>query len=1385
VTSSSGGTYNNTTGPVTSTNGGAGNTGSASLDVSGSISPPVISKAFSVSTIPVTAAGVPAPATLTFTITNPNASTDLTGVTVADTFPAGLLVATTPGPGVVNTCGGTVNAVAGTGSVTLLGGTVLANQSCTITINVRASTAGVKNNQSGNVTSSNGGAGNLAAATITAVAPPTITKTFSPSAIAVNSTSEIRIRITNPPANPVPLTGVAVTDNLPLGMMIVSPPAPTNGCGGTLTAVANTRVIALTGGDIPVNTFCDILVTVIGLGSGTHNNVTGNVSSTNGGTGGTASANLTVTGIVLPPVISKSFTPTTIPAGTNSTVTFVITNPAANIVPAVDVQVIDNLPAGLVVATPANVVGDCNGGTVTASPGSGSVSLTGGTIPAAPATNTCTITFDVFAANGGVYTNTTAPVSSSNAGPGGTGSATLVVVNPPNAVKSFNPTNIPVGGTATLTLTLNNPNIVPLIGVTFTDTLPAGLTTRPGTAATTCSGGTLTQGTTSITLTNSTIPGNGSCTVTVDVTSSVAGPYTNTIPAGGVTSTNGGPSRNPTTATLTVGTQPPTVAKQFNPASIPINGTSTLTITVSNSNAVPLTGTAFTDNLPAGVTTAGAATTTCVPGTASQTATSVSLAGATIPANGSCDVVVPVTSAASGVYPNTIPAGGVTTTNGGSNATPATSTLTVFQPPTLAKQFNPATIPSGANSTLTITVTNPNSFDMTGVAFTDNLPAGVTTMGAAATTCVGGTASQTTTSVSLANGTIPANGSCDVTVVVTSTTPGTVTNTIPAGGVTTTNAGSNTAPASSPLTVTTQVDLSLTKTLISPLPPTPVNNGDPVTFMITVTNSGPNDATGVAVTDQLPAGLTYVSDNGGGAYNNGTGVWTIGNLNAGASVSLQITATFVAPGPHMNTAEISSANEPDIDSTPNNHVPSEDDQASVTIPSGVADLSVTKGVNNPTPGVGSNVIFTVTVTNAGPDTATNVRVEEQLAAGYTYVSDNGGGAYNVTTGVWTVGTLPVGSTATLQITVTVNAVGPYTNIAQVRTSDQFDLDSTPNNNNPAEDDQASASVTAAGVTGADLFITKTDGVTNYTPGGTLTYAMKVGNRGPANVTNAAVTDNFPAAFLLPINWTCAATGAAACGAPSGTGNINTTVSINADPTGNVNFVTFTVTVNVALTATGNLTNTAVVAAPAGITDPTPGNNIASDTDTPPGAPPAPSSSPTSSAAAVPTVVQVNPVITKSADPPFAIPGEAVTWLITVTNPDSIPATNVVAQDTLPPELQILSASTTAGTASVSGQTVTLTLASLAPGQSVTVTIHTKVRENTPVPFVITNVASLTNAENMTPRTAQATVVSASQLPTTGETPWWRAPLLALLGGLVVSALGWALLKVWGKRNLNG
>ncbi len=122
------------------------------------------------------------------------------------------------------------------------------------------------------------------------------------------------------------------------------------------------------------------------------------------------------------------------------------------------------------------------------------------------------------------------------------------------------------------------------------------------------------------------------------------------------------------------------------------------------------------------------------------------------------------------------------------------------------------------------------------------------------------------------------------------------------------------------------IDLELTKDV----DPAQVEVGEETTFTITVVNQGPDDATGVEVTDTLPAGLTYVSDNAGGAYDSTTGVWTIGGLAVGASVAMDFVVTVDDIGIFTNEAEVTAANEQDSDSVPGDGMGDDWDDATVT-----------------------------------------------------------------------------------------------------------------------------------------------------------------------------------------------------------------------------------------------------------------------------------------------------------------------------------------------------------------------------------------------------------------------------------------------------------------------
>lgn len=344
-------------------------------------------------------------------------------------------------------------------------------------------------------------------------------------------------------------------------------------------------------------------------------------------------------------------------------------------------------------ATCTATVTDVSGGGADAVPvgavnfaasGAGAFSATSCTLaPAGGFSASCSVTYTPSAVGNQTIT-ATYPTTTSGGHRWGTSTGIVVLTTGerPEVAKSFSATVVGTLVSSTLTITLSNANATAITGVAFTDTYPGGLVNAaaPG-AATTC-GGTVTAagGGGSVALSGGTIPASGSCTVTVSVTSAAAGSYPNSIPAGGVTSANAGSNASASaTVTLTV-LDRPAVSKAFSPNPIVTGAASVLTITLSNANAIAITGVAFTDAYPAGLVNAAApgAGTTCG-GIASAAAGggTVSLSGGTIPAGGGCTVTVSVTSATVGSYPNSIPVGGVTSTNAGSNTIAASATLIV------------------------------------------------------------------------------------------------------------------------------------------------------------------------------------------------------------------------------------------------------------------------------------------------------------------------------------------------------------------------------------------------------------------------------------------------------------------------------------------------------------------------------------------------------------------------------------------------------------------------------------------------------------------------------------------------------------------------------------
>jgi hypothetical protein len=148
----------------------------------------------------------------------------------------------------------------------------------------------------GDVLHAAGGTGcNDPAGAFAVVAPPAVSASFGAAAVEVGESTALTFTITNPSANTVPLTGVALENTLPVGLAVASPNRLAGGCGsGALTAAPGSHSVTLVGGTIPVGSSCSFSVDVTASAPGAVTNTTGAVQSANGGTGSTATASLTV-----------------------------------------------------------------------------------------------------------------------------------------------------------------------------------------------------------------------------------------------------------------------------------------------------------------------------------------------------------------------------------------------------------------------------------------------------------------------------------------------------------------------------------------------------------------------------------------------------------------------------------------------------------------------------------------------------------------------------------------------------------------------------------------------------------------------------------------------------------------------------------------------------------------------------------------------------------------------------------------------------------------------------------------------------------------------------------------------------------------------------------
>jgi hypothetical protein len=194
----------------------------------------------------------------------------------------------------VNGCGGRVNLGDGSPFLGVDLVTLAPGASCTFSFNVVATSAGTKNNVTSGTSSTESGSGGTAAtASLTVPLPafPTLTKAFGAASISVGQTTSLSFTITNPNATFTTLTNVSFFDVLPGGLMVATPDALVNGCGGRV----NTGGLTVDSVTLAPGASCTLSINVIATSAGTKNNVTSGTSSTQSGSGGpTATASLTV-----------------------------------------------------------------------------------------------------------------------------------------------------------------------------------------------------------------------------------------------------------------------------------------------------------------------------------------------------------------------------------------------------------------------------------------------------------------------------------------------------------------------------------------------------------------------------------------------------------------------------------------------------------------------------------------------------------------------------------------------------------------------------------------------------------------------------------------------------------------------------------------------------------------------------------------------------------------------------------------------------------------------------------------------------------------------------------------------------------------------------------
>ncbi|KGO91488.1 choice-of-anchor L domain-containing protein, partial [Flavobacterium subsaxonicum] len=456
-----------------------------------------------------------------------------------------------------------------------------------------------------------------------------------------------------------------------------------------------------------------------------------------------------------------------------------------------------------------------------------------------------------------------------------------------------------------------------------------------------------------------------------------------------------------------------------------------------------------------------------------------------------------------------------------------------------------------------------------------------------------------------------------------------------------------------------------------------------VVYTITVVNHGPEATTkSVQITDAIPAGITQFSWTGNG--NNGTNVPLVaqtGILDVGEevtyTVTLHVPATFT--GNLVNTVSyIATVTDP---------TPTCPQCTDTDVLNAGANLVVTTTNNQTTYTAGGTAVYTVTVTNNGPQDAAGVNVSVPVPAGVTITSWTGSNSSSGTGAVAdAVGTLADGESVTYTITVAIPATKTGAlSLNATATSTTTDPDTSCTLCTDTDFDASSA----------DIVTTKTLGSgTAYTAGANAVYTITVHNNGPTAAQNVVVSDAVPAGLNAANAYWTGSNGT------FGTGNLLDTIALLEN--GATVTYTFTIPVPSNFSQTTNIVNEVTVTSDT--PDPVPGCTTCTVTATP--------------------NPMANLITLKTNNQASYLVNSSTTYTITVTNPGPSDAFNVVVKDNKPYYIDVM---TWEGNGTGGSGSFTNTIPVLAAGESMTYTVQIFIPEDY-ASFVgnLTNTAIITS-----------------------------------------------------------